>query len=169
MMSSYKILQAERQGVYILKFIGEIRLNLCPTLDKIIETMGNDPEFRTVIIDLTEADILDSTTLGLLAKIAILARERTRLLPTIISTNPDVTRLILSMGFDQIFIIVSQAATRMEHLAELPILHASEAEVFEKVLMAHRVLMELNEHNRKAFQELVMALECDAQRYGQQG
>jgi len=160
-MSSYRILQAEQQGVYILKFVGEIRLNLCSTLDAIIESMSADPAFRTVVIDLTEAQMLDSTSLGLLAKLAIFTKSRSNLLPTIISTNPDVTRLILSMGFDRIFIIVKQAATQMEHLNELPILDATEKEVREKVLAAHRVLMELNEQNRTAFKDLVAALECD--------
>ncbi len=166
-MPSFRILQAEQQGVYILKFIGEIRLNLCSTLDRIIDGMSANPEFRTVVVDLTEAELVDSTTLGLLAKIAIFAKSRSPLLPTIISTNPDVTRLILTMGFDQIFVIVKQAASGIEQLAEIPILNATEGEVRDKVLMAHRLLMELNEHNRAAFKDLVTALEHDCIRCGE--
>ncbi|MBU6954487.1 STAS domain-containing protein [Hahella aquimaris] len=160
-MSGYKILQAEKQGVYVLKFIGEIRLNLCSTLDHLIDEMKEDQSFITVVIDLTETSIVDSTTLGLLAKIGIFAKKHRKILPTIVSTNEDITRLVLSMGFDQLFIIVEKAATDIEHLSEIPILLASEQEVREKVLAAHKVLMELNESNRAAFKDLVQALECD--------
>lgn len=160
-MSSYKILQAEQQGIYVLKFIGEIRLNLCSTLDSIIDTMVNDPDFRTAVVDLTETDVIDSTTLGLLAKIAMAAYDRSQFLPTLISTNPDVTRIVRSMGFEKIFIIVSEPATRVEQLEEIPVLKASEQQVREQVLDAHKVLMSLNQRNREEFKNLVRALECE--------
>lgn len=160
-MASYKILQAEQQGIYLLKFIGEIRLNLCSTLDNIIDSMMSDEAFCTAVVDLTETDIIDSTTLGLLAKIAIAAEERSHFLPTLISTNPDVTRIVRSMGFDRIFIIVSEPATRVEQLEEIPVLKASEQEVREQVLVAHKVLMSLNKRNRDEFTNLVRALECE--------
>lgn len=160
-MSSYKILQAEKQGIYVLKFIGEIRLNLCSTLDGLVESITSNPDFRTVVIDLTETEIIDSTTLGLLAKIAMAAEKRSAFLPTLISTNPDITRIVTSMGFDTIFIIVSEPASRIEELEELPVLRASEREVRDQVLDAHRVLMGLNSHNHEEFRNLVRALEIE--------
>lgn len=160
-MAGYKILQAEQQGIYILKFIGEIRLNLCSTLDNLVESITNDPRFQTVVIDLTETDIVDSTTLGLLAKIAMAAHKRSHFLPTLISTNPDITRIITSMGFDKIFIIVREPVSRIEELEEIPVLKASEQQVRDKVLDAHKVLMGMNSKNREEFKSLVKALECD--------
>ena len=160
-MASYKILQAEQQGIYILKFVGEIRLNLCSTLDNLVETITSDPSFKTVVIDLTETDIVDSTTLGLLAKIALAAEKRSHFLPTLISTNPDVTRIVSSMGFDKIFIIVKEPASRIEELEEIPVLKASEQQVRDQVLDAHRVLMGMNSRNREEFKNLVKALECE--------
>lgn len=160
-MANYKILQAEQQGIYVLKFIGEIRLYLCSTLDIIIDAMASNSEFKTVVIDLTETTVIDSTTLGLLAKIAVLARKKSSFLPTIITTNPDVTRIIQTMGFNEIFIIMKEPATNIEELQELPILKATEQEVREKVLDAHLRLMALNESNREEFKDLVQALECE--------
>ncbi|WP_323750936.1 STAS domain-containing protein [Marinobacter sp.] len=160
-MAGYKILQADKQGIYVLKFIGEIRLNLCSTLDHLVETITRDPEFKTVVIDLTETEIVDSTTLGLLAKIALAAHKQSHFLPTLISTNPDVTRIISSMGFDKIFIIVREPASRIEDLEEIPVLKASEQQVREKVLDAHKVLMGMNSKNREEFKNLVRALECE--------
>lgn len=160
-MVGYKILQAEKQGIYVLKFIGEIRLNLCSTLDNLVESITSDPAFKTVVIDLTETEVIDSTTLGLLAKIAMAANKQSHFLPTLISTNPDITRIITSMGFDRIFIIVREPASRIEELEEIPVLRASEKEVRDKVLDAHRVLMGLNSRNRDEFHNLVRALECE--------
>ncbi len=160
-MASYKILQAEQQGIYVLKFIGEIRLYLCSTLDMIIDSMSSNPDFKTVVVDLSETTIIDSTTLGLLAKIAVLAKKKSAFLPTIISTNPDVTRIIQTMGFGEIFIIMKEPAANIKELEELPVLRATEQQVREKVLDAHLTLMELNESNREEFKDLVQALECE--------
>ncbi|MAM89051.1 MAG: anti-anti-sigma factor [unclassified Hahellaceae] len=157
----FKILQAEKRGVYVIKFVGEIRLNLCSTLDRVIERMQADEGFVTVIVDLTETTVVDSTTLGLIAKIGLFARERDRILPTIISVNADVTRLIMTMGLDDLFVIVSKAAAHASDLLEIPILQASEDEVRQKVLAAHLTLMEINDANKETFRDLVAALECD--------
>ena len=158
-MNDCKILQAQERGIYVLKFIGEVRLNLCSTLDQIIDDMVSNPEFRTVVIDLSETEVIDSTTLGLLAKIAMASEEQSHFLPTLITTNPDVTRIVQSMGFDQIFLIVREPASDLEELQEIPLMRASEQEVRDKVLDAHRVLMSLNSHNRDEFRNLVRALE----------
>ncbi len=160
-MSDCKILQAEQRGIYVLKFVGEVRLNLCSTLDQIIEDMVNNPEFRTVVVDLTQTEVIDSTTLGLLAKIAMASEERSHFLPTLITTNPDVTRIIQSMGFDRIFLILREPATELDELEEIPVMKTSEQEVRDKVLDAHRVLMSLNNSNHEEFRNLVRALECE--------
>lgn len=160
-MVSCKILQAAEKGIYLLKFTGEVRLNMCSTLDIIIDNMRDDDDFMTVVIDLSEASVIDSTTLGLLAKIGIFAKKANKILPTIISTNPDVTRLVFSMGFDELFIIVDKAASKLEHLDEIPVLQASEDEVREKVLAAHRILMDLNSRNKETFKDLVSTLEAE--------
>ena len=106
-MSNCKILQAECSGVYVLKLVGEVRLNLCSTIDSSIESITMDPNFATIVVDLSETTLIDSTTLGLLAKLAILAKQKNHFMPSIISTNPDITRIITTMGFE----IVATAGT----------------------------------------------------------
>ncbi|MCL1476172.1 STAS domain-containing protein [Marinobacter sp. M3C] len=160
-MVGYKILQAEEKGIYVLKFVGEIRLNLCSTLDNLVESITQDPNFRTVVIDLSETEVIDSTTLGLLAKIALAAKKQSGCTPSLISTHPDITRIIGSMGFDSIFIIVSEPVSSMERLEEIPELKASEQQVRDKVLEAHKILMGMNSRNREEFKNLVHALECE--------
>jgi len=158
-MSNGKIQFAEQEGTFVLKFIGEIRLTLCSALDATIEQIFSSVNFSSIVIDLTESRSVDSTTLGLLAKLSILSRQKVGLLPTLVTTQEDITRLLHSMGFDQVFNIVDQPVPTPEQLADLPSQDQSEEVVKAKVLEAHRILMSLNETNREAFRDLVTALE----------
>jgi len=163
MMSTCKILQADCSGVHVLKLVGEVRLNLCSTIDAAIESTTKDPNFATVVVDLSETTLIDSTTLGMLARLAILAKKKSHFLPSIISTNPDITRIITTMGFDTVFIILEKPAKTDQSLKELPISELSEAELRENVLNAHKVLMKLNKHNHEQFKDLVATLEQDVE------
>ncbi|HCJ29152.1 MAG TPA: anti-anti-sigma factor [Pseudomonas sp.] len=158
-MSTGKIQFAEQDGTFVLKFVGEIRLTLCSALDATIEKIFSSLDFSSIVIDLTESRSIDSTTLGLLAKLSILSRQKVGMLPTLVTTHADITRLLQSMGFDQVFNIVDQPLPSPERLADLPSQDQSEEIVKNKVLEAHRILMSLNESNREAFRDLVTALE----------
>ena len=154
-----KIQFAEQSGTFVLKFVGEVRLTLCSALDATIEKIFAALNFTAIIIDLTEAQSVDSTTLGLMAKLSILSRQKVGLLPTVVTTNPDITRVLQSMGFDQVFNIIDTPLPCPDCLADLPSQDQSEEVVKAKVLEAHRILMGLNDSNREAFHDLVSALE----------
>ncbi len=158
-MDTGKILVAQNQGIYIVKFIGDVRLSLCSTLDQYTDKMFDDDGFKTVIIDLTETQCIDSTSLGQLAKISILYKEKYGQLPTIISTNDDINRILMSMGFDKVFYIVHELVSKVEYLDELPLQTVDEQEMKHQVLQAHKLLMDMNQNNRAAFQDLVKSLE----------
>ncbi|UVE16177.1 STAS domain-containing protein [Pseudomonas sp. LS44] len=159
-MSTGRIQFAEQDGTFILKFVGEVRLTLCSALDATIEKIFSALNFSAIIIDLTETRSIDSTTLGLLAKLSILSRQKVGLLPTVVTTHEDITRLLQSMGFDQVFNIVDRPGIPCpDCLDDLPSQEQSEDIVKAKVLEAHKILMGLNESNREAFHDLVNALE----------
>ncbi|EJT82759.1 anti-sigma-factor antagonist [Pseudomonas putida S11] len=87
-MSTGRIQFAEQSGTFVLKFVGEVRLTLCSALDATIEKIFTALNFSAIVIDLTETESIDSTTLGLLAKLSILSRQKVGLLPTVVTTNP---------------------------------------------------------------------------------
>lgn len=161
-MGAGKILVAECNGAYILKLIGDVRVTLCATVDEFMEKMFTSKSFSSVMIDLSSTEGIDSTTLGLLAKLAIQAKKRFRLVPVIISSNPSITRILESMGFDRVFDIRDHMIADEQELQELPQVDCEEPEVCQKVIEAHRVLMGMNESNRAEFRELVEALEGQA-------
>ena len=156
-----KIQFAENQGTWLVKLCGEIRLTLCQALETFLEKVTSDPEFCSIIIDASEASTIDSTVLGLLAKLSIKTQHLFNLMPVLISTRWDITRILLSMGFDKIFIIVEHmdksVAFSMHDLGS-DISNDEQANQ-QRVLDAHRTLMSLNDNNRKAFRELVEQLE----------
>lgn len=158
-MQAGKILQASNRGVYVLRLLGDVRLTLSTAFDEFIEQMFSSDDFTSVAIDLSDVDGLDSTTLGLLAKIAIQAQQKFNFKPIIVSTDSSITRLLTSMCFERIFDIREHGIETIDDFGELAIAVSSEQEVKAKVLEAHRTLMGLSEENAACFKDLVNALE----------
>jgi len=158
-MSSGKILVAKNNGVYVLKFTGDVRLTLCAALDIFLEKMIAEPALQAVFIDLTDTQGIDSTSLGFLAKISILTQKTYGWKPNIISVSDDITRVLLSMSFDQVFNIIEERIDDTDDLDELPDIEASELDTKDQVIEAHKILMGLSDDNRAKFQELVSMLE----------
>lgn len=160
-MREGQILVADHQGVYVIKLVGDVRLTLCISFDAFIERMFGDPDFVSVVFDLTEAAAIDSTTLGLMAKISLLAQERYGLVPTLVSNNPGIDRILQTMGFSEIFCIVREGAAALEGAQALCSDCADEGAVKSRVLEAHRILVGLNAENQAAFKDLIASLEQD--------
>lgn len=155
-----KILVAVEQGVYVIKFVGDVRLTMSASIDDFFQKIQHRPGFVSFIIDLTEADNLDSTTLGLLAKIAITMQEQRGLKPIVLSTNPDIIRLLASMGLLNLFDLQEQNLASPAALDLLPATTTDEKALQEKVIEAHKLLMQLSKENQLRFHELVEALEA---------
>lgn len=158
-MDCGKILVADHEGAFIIKLLGDVRVTLCVAFDDYLERMLVPGRFHSVLIDLSEADGIDSTTLGLLAKVAIRSGKEFSFKPVIVSTNPSITRLIQSMGFASVFDIQTEALAGEERFSALPVADCAESAVRGKVIEAHRLLMGLSEENRSRFRELVTSLE----------
>lgn len=154
-----KILLAQQDGVKVLKFVGDVRVTLCPTISAFINEIGKQDGVRSIVLDLTETQGIDSTALGMMAKISLRSQEVLGALPTIVSSNDNITRILMSMGFDNVFVIVSGANNEIGPMGELPTQPQSEEVMRDQVLEAHRVLMSLNQNNQDTFCDLVEALE----------
>ncbi len=156
-----KIVFAEQNGVYVLKFVGDVRLTLGPTIATFLDRLRVREDFRAMIIDLSETRAIDSTALGLVAKVCICCREQFNHTISIISPNDDITRVLKSMAMQQVCMITSVPLIEESDLAELPREVVSEDALREQVLEAHRTLMSLNNENQDKFKDLVEALEME--------
>lgn len=155
-----KILFAQHERKHVLKFVGDIRVNVAPTITAYLEKVGDD-EIEAIVIDLKSTTCMDSTCLGLLAKIALASKQKLGTEPTLVTTNPDVTRVIDSMGFDQLFLLIREDAHTCDEAIELPTRVMNEEQLKKQVLDAHKTLMKLNQHNEECFRDLVNALEAE--------
>ncbi|MEJ2044409.1 MAG: anti-anti-sigma factor [Reinekea sp.] len=160
-MSNGRVLMANRQGQYVIKLTGDVRMTLCTTIDTCLNTMVQDSRFESVTVDVTEAEGIDSTSLGLLAKISRLSSPKMGHVPLLISSHPDITRIVDSMGFrNRVYDIVSQSEmAEVSSLEEADVVPLDEHIARERVLEAHKILMSLNESNHQAFKELVECIE----------
>ncbi len=155
-----RILAAESGDTRILKLVGDVRLTLCSTLNAYIDSVVNGKQPTAMLVDLSETEALDSTTLGMLAKLSVRVRERWQIPTTLVSSRKDVTRILESMGVAQVFVLIDHSNGIPPVLDEIPLLPASEEQMRTQILEAHRTLMEMNESNRERFRELVEMLEC---------
>lgn len=156
---------AEHEGVFVIKLEGDVRLTLCLSFDEFIEDILKQPNYSSVIFDLTKAQAIDSTTLGLMAKVSIKAGHHGHDSPLVVSSNPSITRILVSMGFDDIFRLVDQSEFDNGKQSSLDVIvisekNGNESEVQKKVLEAHQILMEMNDKNNESFKDLVETLEA---------
>ncbi len=160
-MKNGRILVATVNDVPILKFIGDVRVLMSSALDNYFNSLYNRAILDRMMVDMTETQGIDSTALGLLAKMSIQLRNRFNVRPTIISTNPDITRILKSMSIDLICEIIETVDKQETCFDELNPLQETEDSVRQKVIEAHQTLMNLSEDNRAEFQDLVSALKSD--------
>ena len=59
-MSEGRVLAARQDGAYVLRLVGDVRLNLCVTIEDYVDNMLNDPAFSSVWVDLCDAEGIDS-------------------------------------------------------------------------------------------------------------
>ena len=90
-MSQGRILYTKQDDTCILKFIGDVRLNICLPLCVFSDKDIHELNFKEMLVDLTDAAGMDSTALGLLAKIAMELKNEIGCKPTIVCTDKNIT------------------------------------------------------------------------------
>lgn len=161
---SGRILVGDHDGVYVIRFEGDVRVTLCGSFDHYLDVMLKDPQFVSVLVDLSDAIAIDSTSLGVIARLSIGVQQSKQRLPTLVCSAPDILRILLNMGFDDVFVIVDENFNTDQNLAELPLTSdIGEDEMRARVIAAHKVLMGMNEKNERTFRDLVSALETEGQ------
>ncbi|MBN2008776.1 STAS domain-containing protein [candidate division KSB1 bacterium] len=159
-MAEGKILFYQDTERSVFKFVGEIRHTLCSGFDTALN-QSFKKNIKTYIIDLINAIYLDSTSLGLIAKIARFTHLHHYPKPTIFSTNENVNMILQSMGFDDIFVIRDANAESIDGLVAVEQRTMNKQETHKMVLEAHKILMDLNEKNKEAFQNVVDLLSAN--------
>lgn len=146
---------AKQGHSYILKLVGDIRYTMGCSLGDFLDDLFEQTDYDDIVVDLTQTHSIDSTSLGLLAKIANFISERFQRKTTLFSTNPDVNQVLDIMGFYDIFDIRDTSETISESLQQLAIKEPGKEELTQIVFEAHRTLSELNPQNQETFKGVV--------------
>ncbi len=158
-MGDNKILYSEHDGVHFLRFHGDILHNLAPALDGFLKHLGTAPDSHSYLLDLTESHSIDSTMLGLLARIAKLAREQHAPPPTLVCPNEDIIDLLVGIGFDEVFSLVACDGAPLGDGQEIAHAEADDQELAQTMLEAHQELIALKEDNRLLFEDVIEVLQ----------
>ncbi|KAA8731921.1 anti-anti-sigma factor GigB [Acinetobacter qingfengensis] len=162
-MSTGRIEYASLNGTYIFKIIGEVRAQACISLDNLLNKIDQSSQVIGAIVDLTETTFIDSTVLGMLAKLGLKLKQNHNIQAVILSTNPDITTLAHSMGLAQVFVILNYCTDPKVCTQTLADNNITHSEMLNTVLDAHRTLMQLNENNQNMFEPLVKQLQKEQQ------
>jgi anti-anti-sigma factor len=159
LMHSGRIFHASHEGVHVLRFVGDIRYTLSPSLESFIDQLFTTERPRGFVLDLCRTVNIDSTNLGLMATIAEQMHKARNSRVTIICDQEDVNELLASMGFDEVFDIVGCETVAATEDREIPLATPQAAAMSRTILKAHRTLMALNEGNRELFRDVVALME----------
>ncbi len=160
-MNPGKILVADQDGIYLLKLTGDVRVTLCASISDYIERIFSGQTPREIYVDLIEAEGVDSTTLGLLAKLALYCQEKLGFKAKLLCVNRSILRILESMELDELFdILVTPDSLKLETL-ELGQVDPSEEKMRKQVLDAHKLLVKLNPKLWYEFEDLITALDDD--------
>jgi len=142
-------------GTYVLKLVGDIRYTMGCALGDFLDGLFARADYDDIVVDMTQTHSIDSTSLGLLAKIANFSRSRFAHKTTLLSTNPDVNQVLDTMGFYDIFNIRDTGETISATLQQLATQEPCKDDLTRIVFEAHRTLSELNPRNQEAFKNVV--------------
>lgn len=148
-----------------LSIRGVARFGLGARFEAFVRSLFTDDAVDTVEFDLTTADHLDSTMLGLIARAARYSAARSGRRPLIYSTSEDVTFLLETTGFDACAEIVPRRPPDHGPMQELPQVPETPRDRVARVLDAHRTLMRLSQRNEAEFHDTVEALEREMSRH----
>ena len=147
-------------NTYFIRFVGDMRYNeMSRSLDEFLDKLFQRRDFDGIVVDLIEAKFIDSTNLGLLAKIARFISKQFGKKTTLISTNEDINALLDNMGFSEVFTIsrVRQPVDTGQE-QELVISAPRQEDLAKTVLESHGILCDMNETNREKFTGVVKIL-----------
>ena len=161
MMSDGRVLYAHEGPVHVLRYVGEIKYPLAPSIDRFVNMLFDREPIDDLVVDLSEIDSIDSTNLGELARIAQRLAENGSHRPVIISTQEPISQLLRSMALDEVFQL-SREAPVTKACDEIP---ASENvgrnELGQVMLAAHKCLASVDDANKQRFRDVIALMELE--------
>jgi anti-anti-sigma factor len=162
-MAEGRVTYAQEDRWHVLRYFGRIDYTVAPAIDQFVQSLFQDGGVRPFLFDLREAQLVDSTNLGLFARIADRVRRAEGGKSVIVSSQDDINDVLASMGFGEIFDLRRELPYTPRGECEDLVTGdpPSHGELLRTMLDAHRTLVSLNERDRQRFQDVVSMLEAE--------
>ena len=158
-MEDGKILYAMVENTCVLKMVGAIVYRISPDFDRFLQKVSEDKSVTNFIVDLTDTSHIDSTNLGLLARLHEFSSARSSGQPTVVSTKDSINEVLKNIGFSKMFNLIDSLEDVQSDFKELPQEEQSKENLSEIMLKAHQELAKLNEANKEIFKDVIKYLE----------
>jgi len=135
-MADGKILFADKDNRWFVKLIGDVRYTISSGFAALLDELPRRPVPEDVVVDLSEAESIDSTNLGLLARIARHMFACCQRKPLMVCPNDDISQELCSMGFDDVFIFLRAPHPLPGELEEIQAVETGPRQTAEMVLEA---------------------------------
>jgi len=161
-MSDGRVFHAWAGGQHVLRYVGRADYVMAPAIERLGERLFEGNHLTSLVFDLRQATLLDSTNLGLLARLADRVHQAGGR-STIVSTNDDITDVLRSMGLATMFQITGDDPVLHEvgEGEEIPQEPIGQRELMLTMLEAHRVLARIDQNDSAGFRAVVEGLESE--------
>lgn len=152
---------AKIDNKYIIKLSGELKYKWSSGFNNFLQKIFQKDDFDEIVVDLSETSYIDSTNIGLLAKIARFSlRKFSRKLPVIVDQkDEDVKELLIGMGFNKLCNFIKIPENFDHQYKTIKDSRKSKEDLGKMILDAHKTLSKISQKNKKQFKNVVELLE----------
>lgn len=155
-----RVLYARDGDTWVLRFTGAIRYTMAHAVDSFLDELFSRQHPGRICVDLNDTESIDSTGIGLLAKLANGLARRGGERPVFFTSNPEILETLHNVCLDDLCTLVAGAPTAVA-ANEIPATTPDERQLAGTIVAVHRLLCDMNAENRAKFQSVVDAFERD--------
>lgn len=147
------------QRTCYLQLTGRLTYMISSVFDQFIEKLINECTIDRIYVDLCETEFLDSTNLGLLAKLCVYLLENHQAQACLYSPNKNVKTVLLSMGFEDIAEFGKEPDFSPGNPSQIQPDAPTQRTPAQYIYDAHATLASMNEKNELIFHDILQLFE----------
>ncbi|WP_314011134.1 STAS domain-containing protein [Pseudostreptobacillus hongkongensis] len=145
------------EGRYIFKILGKATMKNSKNLSDFIDL--NFDEIIDLSFEMSETTYMDSTFLGMIAKIAIELKTKKNKKLVVLNPSQEAKGFLKQTGITKFIDIINEEEIKSESLKAISLeTNDNMNDKSRYILEMHEVLMNLNDENKKVFQSVVDAM-----------
>jgi anti-anti-sigma regulatory factor len=168
-MADGRVTYAAEGDWHVLRYFGRVDYTMAPAIERFLDGLPHGPTqpVRPFLFDLSCARLLDSTNLGLIARVVERARAEGAGRSLVLSQSGDIDDVVRSMGFEAIVDLTAERpgsvreGTSCSDEEVVTDETTSQGEMLRTMLEAHRALAGLDEEETGQWRDVVTMLEAE--------